>query len=163
MLDAVATLVTRRAWWIALGAAALAAVALAFGAGVARSLAPFGFDDPATESVKARKTVERTAGYDPDLVVAAIVRPFTRANVKRVAAKLNADPAVVRVLTVYDTHDRTMVSRDGRATFVIALLRPADDEARDKAAKRLEKRFEGDRSASSRSAELSRTISSGRS
>ena len=53
MLDAVATLVTRRAWWIALGAAALAAVALAFGAGVARSLAPFGFDDPATESVGA--------------------------------------------------------------------------------------------------------------
>ena len=114
MLDAVARLVTGRPWWIALAAAALGAVGLAFSAGVARSLAPFGFDDPATESVKARRTVERTAGYDPDLVLAAIVRPLTRANVERTAATLRREPTVVRVLTVYKTRDRTMVSRDGR-------------------------------------------------
>jgi len=100
VLDAVANLVTRRPGWIAVTAAALAAVALVFGAGVAKSLAPFGFDDPATESVKARNTIERTAGYDPDLVLTAIVRPFTRQNVERTAETLSDEPAVARVVTV---------------------------------------------------------------
>ena len=144
MLDAAARLVTRRPGWIAVAAAALAAVALVFGASVATSLAPFGFDDPATESVKARTTVERTAGYDPDLVLTAIVRPFTRANVGRTTARLSDEPAVAHVVTVYETHDRAMVSRDGRATYVIALFRPVDDETRDKEAKRIEKLFDGD-------------------
>ena len=144
MLDAVATLVTRRPGWVASGAALLAAVALVFGAGVAKYLAPFGFDDPATESVQARKTIERTAGYDPDLVLTAIVRPFTRQRVLRTAATLAREPAVAHVVTVYETHDRTMVSRDRRATYVIALFRPVDDEVRDRAAKRIEKRFAHD-------------------
>jgi uncharacterized membrane protein YdfJ with MMPL/SSD domain len=144
VLDAVANLVTRRPGWIAIAAAALGVVALAFGAGVAKSLAPFGFDDPATESVKARETVERTAGYDPDLVLTAIVRPFTRGNVERTVERLNHEPAVARVVTVYETHDRTMVSRDGHATYVVALFRPVDDESRDRAAKRIERLFEHD-------------------
>ena len=119
-------------------------VALVFGAGVAESLAPFGFDDPATESVKARETVERAARYDPDLVLTAIVRPFTRENVVRTAARLKEEPTVARVVTVYETHDLTMVSRDGQATYLVALFRPVDDELRDAAAKRIERRFELD-------------------
>ena len=132
MLEAVARLVTKRPGLIAAAAAMLGAVALVFGAGVAKSLAPFGFDDPATESVKARETVERTAGYDPDLVVTAIVRPL--ADVDRVSAELRKGP-VVRVTTV---------ARNNDAAVLVAFLRPISDEARDKAAKRLEKRFEDD-------------------
>ena len=138
MLEKVANVVTTRPVWIAVIAAALGAVALVFGAAVSRSLAPFGFDDPSTESVKARNTIERAAGYDPDLVLTAIVRPFTRARVERTAATLEREPAIARVLTVYDTRDRTMVSRDGHATYVVCLFRPLDDEARDEAAKRIE-------------------------
>ena len=122
----------------------LAVVALGFGANVAKHLAPFGFDDPATQSVQARHEVERTAGYDPDLVLTAIVRPFTRANIERAAARLRAEPTVADVVTVYSTGDRTMISRDGRATFVVALFKPLDDRARDRAAKRIEKRFAHD-------------------
>lgn len=59
MLLAVAKLVARRPLVVVFGAGALAAVALAFGANVAKHLAPFGFDDPATESVRSRETVER--------------------------------------------------------------------------------------------------------
>jgi putative drug exporter of the RND superfamily len=141
---AVASFVTRRPRFIVAGAALLAVVALVFGANVARHLAPFGFDDPATQSVKARAAVERTAGYDPDLVLTAIVRPFTRANVARAARTLRTEPTVARVLTVYSTGDRTMVSRDGRSAFVVALFRPLDDRARDRAAKRIEQRFAHD-------------------
>jgi uncharacterized membrane protein YdfJ with MMPL/SSD domain len=143
VLDGVATLVTRRPGWIAVAAAMLGIVALVFGAGVAKSLAPFGFDDPSTESVKARETIERAAGYDPDLVLTAIVRPFTRRNVEETVATLENEPEVAHVLTVYGTHDRTMVSRDGRATYLVALFRPVDDETRDKTAKRIEKLFRG--------------------
>jgi RND superfamily putative drug exporter len=143
VLETVASLVTKRPGLIAVAAAMLGAVALVFGAGVAKSLAPFGFDDPSTESVKARKTIERTAGYDPDLVLTAIVRPYTRREVARTVATLRTEPAVAHVLTVYNTHDRAMVSRDGHATYVVALFRPLDDEARDKTAKRIEKLFAG--------------------
>jgi RND superfamily putative drug exporter len=144
VLLAVAKLVARRPLVVVFGAGALAAVALAFGANVAKHLAPFGFDDPATESVRARETVERAAGYDPDLVLTALVRPFTRANVERAVARLRSEPATARVLSVYSTGDRTTVSRDGRATFVVALFKPLEDRARDEAAKRIERRFAGD-------------------
>src|SRR3954451_17880873 len=127
-----------------MGAVALAVVAFAFGANVAKHLGPFGFDDPATESVKAREAVERAAGYDPDLTLTAIVRPFTRGNVERTVARLHAEPATARVLSVYSSGDRAMVSRDGRAAFVLALFKPLDDRVRDRAAKRIEKRFAHD-------------------
>src|SRR5205085_11057174 len=58
--------------------------------------------------------------------------------------KLNHEPAVKHVVTVYETRDQAMVSLDGRATYVIALFRPLDDETRDKAAKRIERLFERD-------------------
>ena len=144
MLDAVASLVTGRPRWIVAAAAAFGIVALAFGGRVAQSLAPFGFDDPATESVKARNTVERVAGYDPDLVLVAIVQPFTRSEVERTAAALEKEPTVERVLTVYQTHDPAMISRDKRATYVLALFRPLDDRVRDKTAKRIEELFAND-------------------
>lgn len=139
-----ASFVTRRPAFIVAGAAVLAVVALAFGANVAKHLAPFGFDDPATQSVKARASVERAAGYDPDLTLTAIVSPFTRANVARVAARLRAEPTVARVLTVYSTGDRTMISRDGRSTFVVALFNPLDDRVRDRAARHVEQQFAND-------------------
>jgi putative drug exporter of the RND superfamily len=144
VLSAVASAVTRRPGLVVSGAAALAIVALVFGANVAKHLGPFGFDDPATESVKAREAVERAAGYDPDLTLTAIVRPFTRSNVGSTVARLRAESATARVLSVYSTGDRTMVSRDGRATFVLALFKPLDDRVRDRAAKRIEERFAGD-------------------
>jgi putative drug exporter of the RND superfamily len=144
VLTGVATLVTKRPALVVAGAAVLAVVALVFGANVAKHLGPFGFDDPATESVRAREAVERAAGYDPDLVLTAIVRPFTRTNVERTVARLRAEPVTARVLSVYSTGDRTMVSRDGRATFVVALFKPLDDRVRDRAAKRIEKQFAHD-------------------
>ena len=144
MLSAVASAVARRPGLVVFGAAVLAAVALGFGANVAKHLAPFGFDDPSTESVKAREAVESAAGYDPDLVLTAIVRPFTRRNVERTVARLRGEPSTARVLSVYSTGDRTMVSRDGRATFVVALFKPLDDRVRDRAAKRIEASFAHD-------------------
>src|SRR5436190_5996957 len=141
MLDAVASLVARRPQRIVVAAAVFGIVALVFGGRVAQSLAPFGFDDPATESVKARNTIERVAGYDPDLVLVAIVRPFTKRNVARTVDALDSEPTVERVLTVYQTHDPGMVSRDRQSTYVLALFHPLDDRGRDKTAKRIEKRL----------------------
>jgi uncharacterized membrane protein YdfJ with MMPL/SSD domain len=144
MLNAVSSLVSRRPALVVVGAALVGVVALAFGANVAKHLGPFGFDDPATDSVKARNAVEQAAGYDPDLVLTAIVRPFTRANVERVVTGLRRERSVARVASVYTTGDRSMVSRDGRATFVVALFRPLPDRGRDDAAKRIERHFADD-------------------
>jgi RND superfamily putative drug exporter len=144
VLAAVASLVTRRPGRIAVAAAAAGLAGAVFGAGVASSLAPFGFEDPAAENVRAREAVERAAGYDPDLVLVAIVRPFERELVERTEAKLREEPTVAQVLTAYTTRDRAMVSRDGRATYVLALFRPQPDEQRDETAGRIEARFAGE-------------------
>ena len=99
---------------------------------------------PRPRASRRATTVERVAGYDPDLVLVAIVQPFTRSEVERTAAALEREPTVERVLTVYQTHDPAMVSHDRRATYVLALFRPLDDQVRDETAKRIEKRFAHD-------------------
>ena len=76
-------------------------------------------------------------------MLTAIVRPFTRGNVERTVARLRASRRL-RASFGVSTGDRTMVSRDGRATFVVALFKPLDDRVRDRAAKRIEKRFADD-------------------
>ena len=122
----------------------LAVVALVFGANVAKYLGPFGFDDPATESVRGARGRRARGGLRPrsraDRDRAAVHAQERRAH-GRAAARRAGDGARA---VVYSTGDRTMVSRDGRATFVVALFKPLDDRVRDRAAKRIEKQFAHD-------------------
>ena len=55
------------------------------------------------------------AGYDPDLVLTAIVRPFTRGKVERTAARSTGSRRRARARPCTQTGDRTMVSRDRTA------------------------------------------------
>ena len=128
-----------------------AAIAGAFGFGVAKHMSPYGADDPATQSVQAAHRFERAAGRQIDAGVVALVQPgearspAAKARVGQVAAQLRAQPAVARVVSYYDTHDPAMVSRDGRSSYVLAYLEPVSDKAQQDAAKRIEKRFSGQR------------------
>ena len=126
-----------------------AVLAGVFGSSVASRLNPYGADDPGTQSVQARDRFQHAAGRQLDAGVVAIVTPG--ANVERspaakhevlsVAQGLRAGPDVALVLSVYDTHTRTMVSRDGRSTYLLAYFRPFSDKRISDDAKAIQARF----------------------
>src|SRR5919206_805048 len=124
-----------------------AAVAGAFGFGVANDMSPYGADDPASESVQATHRFEHAAGRQIDAGVVALVRAGevrsapAKARVGQVAAQLRAEPDVARVVSYYDTSDRAMVSRDGRSTYVLAYFKPRSDKTLEDAAKQIETSF----------------------
>ncbi len=146
MLGVLSRLAVQHPRRVVAAVALLAVIAALFGGRVADRLAPYGADDPASESYRAEQLLERS-GANGTTDVVALVRPRRnvrtpagRAEVLRVAADLRQDPDIGRVTTFREGGD-ALVSRDGRASYVIAGFR-SDVEASD-AGKRLRDRFEG--------------------
>jgi uncharacterized membrane protein YdfJ with MMPL/SSD domain len=128
-------LVLRHPAWVLAAAVAAAAASFVLGGDITAHTTPFGFDDPASESVRAGNALQDATGVDPLPGVVALVEPPTRERVGRVARALRANPAVAAVATYYGTNDRSLLSRDGRSTIVVAYLRALDDEAQGGAAR----------------------------
>jgi uncharacterized membrane protein YdfJ with MMPL/SSD domain len=135
MLERLADIAHRRGRRIVIAAVMLAIVAGAIGGSVASRLASYGADDPATDSVKTANAIERATGVEAEPGVVVLVdgsgkvsSAQTRAKVDGVARTVARDRGIGRVATWYQTHDSTMVSKDGRSTFVAAWIkRGADD------------------------------------
>ena len=128
-----------------------AAVAGAFGFGVAKHMSPYGADDPATQSVQATHRFEAAAGRKIDPGIVAIVSAgdvhsaAAGRRVEQVAGRLRAQPDVASAVSFYETHDPSMVSRDRRSTYVVAYFKPRSDTQLKDAAQRIEDRFAGQR------------------
>ena len=124
-----------------------AVIAGAFGASVSSHLSPYGADDPATQSVQASNRFQASTGRQLDPGVVALVstgdvgRPAARQRVGSVAAELRAQPDVARVASFYTTHDRAMVARDARSTYVVAYFKALSDKRLSADAKLIETRF----------------------
>jgi RND superfamily putative drug exporter len=138
----------RRVLFLAVIAAAVAGV---FGAGVSSRLSPFGANDPNTQSVQAQNRFQGATGRQIDPGVIAVVRsgavgsPAAERHVRAVQRQLAGQPDVAGAVSYYDTHDRSMVSRDGRATYVLAYFRNLSDKRVSDDAKRIEAAFAGRR------------------
>src|ERR687886_2185720 len=149
MLGRLATFQYANGRRVVFAAIVAAAIAGAFGFGVAKHMSPYGADDPATESVQATDRFERAAGRQIDAGVVALVQPgevrssAAKARVSQVAAQLRAQPHIAHVVSYYDTHDPAMVSRDGRSTYVLAYFKPRSDKALEDVAKQIETSFSG--------------------
>src|SRR5919202_691327 len=147
MLGRLATFQYANGRRVVFAAIVAAAIAGAFGLGVAKHMSPYGADDPATESVQATDRFERAAGRQIDAGVVALVQAgdvrssAAKARVAQVAAQLRAERDVARVLSYYDTHDRAMVSRDGRSTYVLAYFKPLSDKTLEDVAKQIQTSF----------------------
>jgi RND superfamily putative drug exporter len=104
--------ITRWRRWILAGAAVFTVLAFAFGGTVAGLLetGDSQFDDPASEAVQARETVERATGEEAQPGVVALVRS---GSVEAVRERLADDPAVARAVAEGDT--------------VLAFFRSGDD------------------------------------
>ena len=107
-----------------LSALALFLIAAAVG-GPLPELLDFGraFDDPGSESTRARDRVERASGaaFAGGVVALVEARPGSP-RVRRVAAALRREESVARVAAPAPGERSPAVSRDGRATLVTATL-----------------------------------------
>src|SRR6266536_4474827 len=120
MLHRLADLAHRRGRRIVIGAVVLAVIAGALGGNVASRLAPYGADDPSTDSVKTSHSIERATGLEAEPGVVVLIGDQTRAKVDAAARTVTGDPGVGRVATWYQSHDPTLLSKDGRSTYVLA-------------------------------------------
>src|SRR3954454_15576898 len=130
MLHRLADIAQRRGKRIVIGAVVLAVVAGALGGNVASRLGPYGADDPARDSVKTAKSIERATGQESEPGVVVVVSDRTKSKVDGVARTLASDREVGRVLTWYQTHDPTMISKDGGSTYVVAWLKKDADDTK---------------------------------
>jgi uncharacterized membrane protein YdfJ with MMPL/SSD domain len=149
MLTNLATFIHANGRRVLLVAVLAAAIAGAFGLGVAKHMSPYGADDPSTQSVQATNRFEAAAHRQIAPGVVAIVRAgavhsaAARQRVEQVAGELRAEPAVSSAVSFYETHDPAMVSRDGRSTYVVAYFKPRSDRQLEDAAQRIEDRVAG--------------------
>jgi uncharacterized membrane protein YdfJ with MMPL/SSD domain len=126
-----------------------AAIAGAFGAGVAKHLSPYGANDPATQSVQATNRFQAAAGRQIDAGVVALVRSgdvrtaAAQQRVGQVANELRAEPDVAAVTSFYTTHNPAMVSRDRDSTYVLVYFKPVSDSRLQNVADQIERRFAG--------------------
>ncbi|HTW41697.1 MAG TPA: MMPL family transporter [Solirubrobacteraceae bacterium] len=126
----------------------LAAAILA--APVTGALQPFSSDDPGSQSVAARRALERATGTDPYFNLVALVpaprklaADATRKEVADVEGAMRVDPVVAAVRSYYSDHSPAFVARDGRATLVVGVLRAVSTNSQLAGAHRVERRLAG--------------------
>jgi putative drug exporter of the RND superfamily len=135
---------------VLVGTALFFVLAGALGGGVASRLTSGGFDDPSSESSRARRAIEREFGRQtPDLLLLVSARHGTVDDVDVVAAgnaltaELASERTVSRAVSYWNLGGAAPLrSNDGRQALVIATLR-GDDENRHDAAKELSPRYSG--------------------
>src|SRR5947208_13140914 len=107
MLTRLATFLDAHGRQVLLVAVLGAAVAGAFGFGVAKHMSPYGADDPATQSVQATNRFEAAAGRQSGPGIVALVRSgdirgrAAEQRVDQVAHRLRAAPDVAGVVSFY--------------------------------------------------------------
>jgi uncharacterized membrane protein YdfJ with MMPL/SSD domain len=135
MFDRLARLVNRAPWTVVIVATVFASLAGIFGGSVAGALQSGGFQDPGSQSSQGTARLENVTGLRADGGIVALVRiaggidsSSAQAEVNRVAGVLSADPAVARVATYYQTHDPSMLAKDGGSTLVVTAWKAATDQ-----------------------------------
>ena len=152
MLGALANAVARHALAVIAASALAAAAAVWFGGGALDELAPYGLDDPDSESTVAAEAARRALGYNPTpgllvLVDAGADVEESRAAfrlVDRVANRVFREPAVAWVNTYFTAGERDLLSEDGRSTYLVAYMRDVPVEERSDAAETLREHFADD-------------------
>ncbi len=132
MFDSLARLADGHARRVGLIAIAFFLLAAGFGGSVASKLDPYGADDPATETVRARENLQDAGFRSPAVIVvvkdAPVGRPATRARVEALERQVGDRPDVATVKGYYETHSSAFVSRDGDSTYFAVSLKPTESK-----------------------------------
>ena len=147
MFDRLASLAQGHGKRTAIFAVVFFVIAGALGGGVASKLAPYGADDPATESVKAQDRLQadgfREAGV---IVLVQNVDPSSVAGRQRISGlenKLKTNPDVHSVTSYLDTRSPAFISNNGDATYLAVSLKSTDDKERQDAAQSIADEVDG--------------------
>ncbi|MFC0530230.1 MMPL family transporter [Phytohabitans kaempferiae] len=137
--------VVRLRWGVLAAAAVLVVVGATWGAGVFGKVTGGGFEDPASESTKARERIIAELGsQDVDILVlyssdtATVDQPAFRDPVTTTLAALRARPEVASVTSWYDTQAPNLVSADRHATYAAVRLRAIEPDEKTAAFEDLE-------------------------
>ncbi|GAA4448355.1 MMPL family transporter [Phytohabitans houttuyneae] len=127
--------VVRLRWGVLAAAAVLVVVGATWGTGVFGKLTGGGFDDPASESTKARERIIAELGnQDVDVLVlyssaaATVDQPAFRDPVTATLAEVRTLPEVASVTSWYDTQAPNLVSTDRHATYAVVQLRAVEPD-----------------------------------
>ena len=141
MFSGLASLAQRHAKRTVVLAAVLFVVAGALGGGVASKLAPYGADDPSSESVRATDRLEADGYRDPSVIVliqnTSPTTPAGQHRIRGIEERLRADPDVSRVTGYLDTASQDFISGTGDASYLAVSLKATGDKDRQDAAKRI--------------------------
>src|SRR3954471_23786326 len=147
MFKELASLAQRHGKRTVIFAAVLFVIAGALGGGVASKLAPYGADDPATESVEAGDRLNDDGFRQASVIVLAQdVSPATPAGQRRLGQlerQVKHNPDVASVTSYLDTHSRDFLSTDQHATYLAVSLKPTDDKEQQDAAKSIADELDG--------------------
>ncbi|HET6570941.1 MAG TPA: MMPL family transporter [Solirubrobacterales bacterium] len=147
MFDSLARLADRRPRRVGPIAIAFFLLAGALGGSVASRLDPYGAEDPATETVKAKEQLENAGLREPGVLVvvrdAPIASPATRRRLAGLERELRRRGDVQSVSGYYGTRSRDFVSHDGRSTYLAVALKSTDDKQSQEAAADITEELEG--------------------
>ncbi len=132
MFDSLARLAEGHARRVALIALAFFLLAAAVGGSVASRLDPYGADDPATETVKARERLQ-DAGLRVPAVIgvvqnAPVAKSSSRARVEALENQVRERSDVASVTGYYDTRSPAFVSHDGDSTYFAVALKATENK-----------------------------------
>jgi uncharacterized membrane protein YdfJ with MMPL/SSD domain len=132
MFDALARFADGNARRIGFFAIAFFLLAGAIGGSVANRLDPYGADDPATETVKAREQLQdaglRVPAVEAVVENAPVAAAATRARVEALERSVRRRKDVESVTGYYDTHSPVFVAKDGKSTYFVVALKPTEDK-----------------------------------
>src|SRR3954454_16489816 len=147
MFDALARGVYKHRRFVGIGAAVFFIVAIAVGGSVAKHLAPYGADDPASESVHADNLIQSKGFRDTSVVVLVqggeVSSPAMRARVTGISKSIADRGYVASVHGYFDTHQRSFVSHNGRETYLAVALKATDDQGRQDGAQAIDDMLAG--------------------
>ncbi|MDQ0402117.1 MMPL family transporter [Streptomyces sp. NPDC000349] len=139
MFERIAELAIRRSRLVLVITAVAVVLMGVLGAGAFGKLLPGGFDDPSSQSSKAKAVISDEFGGESNLVllVRAPEGGVDAEAVKRQGAKLAADlkkeDTVANVVSYWDTGNPDLRSKDGSQAMVLAHVKGGDTEERENA------------------------------
>ncbi|MFI7321210.1 MMPL family transporter [Streptomyces venezuelae] len=139
MFERIAELAIRRSRLVLIVAAVLVALMGALGAGAFGKLLGGGFDDPASQSSRARNVIDEKLGGETNLVLLVraadgrIDAPAARRDGEALVAALKKEPDLDNVVSYWDTTSPDLRSKDGREALVLARVKGHDMEQQENA------------------------------
>jgi RND superfamily putative drug exporter len=126
VFERIAELAIRRARLVLIVAVVATALMGALGSGAFTKLLGGGFDDPASQSTRARDLIDKKFGGETNLVLLVragdgrVDTPSAEQNGKALVASLKKEKTLANVVSYWDTRSAQLLSKDGREAMVLA-------------------------------------------